>query len=132
MGSVTATVSNTIGEMYSSESLHFESYEDFLNYESIKSPVDFDSSQEENKNNIYNNIYLTEDEVYTLRVLLGHTAGDKDCNSIAEKLEILDPTELNCVDYDKIYFTFVVDGEKMVLKDGEKDVTIRFKQVEEE
>ena len=71
MGYVTATVSNTMGEMYSSESLHFESYEDFLNYENIKSPVDFGCSKEENKNNIY----LTEDEIYTLRVLLGHTVG---------------------------------------------------------
>ena len=51
MGSVTATVSNTMGEMYSSESLHFENYEDFLNYEAIKSPVDFGCSKEENKNN---------------------------------------------------------------------------------
>ena len=128
MGSVTATVSNTTGEMYSSESLHFESYEDFLNYESIKSPVDFGSSKEENKNNIY----LTEDEIYTLRVILGHTLGDKDCNRIAEKLEALDPTELTCDDYDKMYFTFIVDGEKMVLEDGEKEVTIQFKQVEED
>lgn len=132
MGSVTATISNTMGEMYSSESLHFESYEDFLNYESIKSPVEFGCSQEENKNNIYNNIYLTEDEIYTLRVLLGHTVGDKDCNRIAEKLDALDPDELNCEDYDRMYFTFVVDGKRMVLEDGEKDVSIQFKQVEED
>ena len=102
MGSVTATVSNTMGEMYSSESLHFESYEDFLNYESIKSPVDFGCSKEENKNNIY----LTEDEIYTLRILLGHVLGDKDCYRISEKLELLDPTELTCDDYDRMYFTF--------------------------
>ena len=128
MGSVTATVSNTMGEITSSESLHFESYEDFLNYESIKSPVDFGCSKEENKNNIY----LTEDEIYTLRVLMGHTVGDKQCNSIAKKLTALDPDELNCEDYDRMYFTFVVDGERMVLEDGEKDVSIQFKQVEED
>lgn len=126
MGSVTATVSNMMGEVCSSESLHFESYEDFLNYESIKAPVDFGRSKEENKNNIY----LTEDEIYTLRVLLGHTVGDKDCNSIAEKLDALDPTQLDCEDYDRMYFTFVVDGERMVLEDGEKDATIQFKQRE--
>ena len=123
MGSVTATVSNTMGEMYSSESLHFESYEDFLNYEAIKSPVDFGCSKEENKNNIY----LTEDEIYTLRVLLGHTVGDKDCNRLAEKLELLDPTQLDCDDYDRMYFTFVENGETMLLENGEKEPTIRFK-----
>ena len=127
MGSVTATVSNTMGEMYSSESLHFESYEDFLNYESIKSPVDFGCCKEENQNNIH----LTEDEIYTLRVLLGHTLGDKDCYSITEKLELLDPTELTCDDYDKMYFTFIQDGERVVLENGEKEVTIQFKQEEE-
>ena len=126
MGSVTATVSNMIGDVCSSESLHFESYEDFLNYESIKSP-DFGSSKEENKNNIY----LTEDEIYTLRILLGHTLGDKDCNRIAEKLELLDPTELTCDDYDKMYFTFIENSETMILENGEKEPTIRFKQEEE-
>ena len=125
MGSVTATVSNTMGEMYSSESLHFESYEDFLNYESIKSPVDFGSSKEENQNNIH----LTEDEIYTLRVLLGHTI-DKECNSIAEKLELLDPTDLDCEDYDKMYFTSYNNGEVRTYVDGEKEITIRFKEEE--
>lgn len=128
MGSVTATVSNTMGEVISSESLHFESYEDFLNYESIKSHVDFGCSKEENKNNIY----LTEDEVYTLRVLLGHVLGDKECYSIAKKLDALDPDELDCEDYDRMYFTFVENGERMVLEDGEKEATIQFKQVEGE
>ena len=125
MGSVTATVSNTMGEMYSSESLHFESYEDFLNYESIKSPVDFGCSKEENKNNIY----LTEDEIYTLRILLGHTI-DKECNSIAEKLELLDPTDLDCEDYDKMYFTSYNNGKVHTHVDGEKEITIRFKEEE--
>lgn len=125
MGSVTATVSNTMGEMYSSESLHFESYEDFLNYESIKSPVDFGCSKEENQNNIH----LTEDEIYTLRILLGHVL-DKECNSIAEKLELLDPTELTCEDYDKLFVEAYVNNTKHVLEDDSKEITIRFKEEE--
>lgn len=125
MGSVTATVSNTMGEMYSSESLHFESYEDFLNYESIKSPVDFGCSKEENQNNIH----LTEDEIYTLRILLGHVL-DKECNSIAEKLELLDPTELTCEDYDKLFVEVYVNNTKHVLEDDSKEITIRFKEEE--
>lgn len=106
------------------ENLYFESYEDFLNYHAIPEPVDFGCSQE-------NNIYLTEDEIYTLRVLLGHTVGDKDCNRLAEKLELLDPTQLDCDDYDKLYFTFIENSETMLLENGEKEPTIRFKQVEE-
>ena len=128
MGSVTATVSNTMGEITSSESLHFESYEDFLNYESIKSTVDFGCSKEENKNNIY----LTDKQAYKLRIILGHVLRDKDCAHINEQLDDVFGGEIFVEDYDKMYFTVVVDDEKMVIEDVEKEVTIQFKQVEED
>ena len=128
MGYVTQTITSSINDAYTSESLHFEDYEDFVTYHEPPTPVDFGCSKEENQNNIY----LTEDEIYTLRVLLGHTVGDKDCNRLAEKLELLDPTQLDCDDYDKLYFTFIENSETMLLENGEKEPTIRFKQVEEE
>ena len=124
MGSVTATVSNTIGEMYSSESLHFESYEDFLNYENIKSPVDFGCSKEENKNNIY----LTDKQAYKLRIILGHVLRDKDCDHINKKLEDVFGGEIFVEDYDKMYFSIIVDGERLPLDDAETETAIQFKE----
>ena len=126
MGSVTATVSNTVGEVFSSESLHFESYEDFLNYESIKSPVDFDSSKEENKNNIY----LTDKQAYKLRIILGHVLGDKDCYEINKKLEDVFGGEIFVEDYEKMYFSIIVDGERLPLDDAETETAIQFKEEE--
>ena len=126
MGSVTATVSNTMGEITSSESLHFESYEDFLNYESIKSPVDFGCSKEENKNNIY----LTDKQAYKLRIILGHVLRDKDCAHINEKLEDVFGGEIFVEDYDKMYFSIIVDGERFEVDDAETETAIQFKEEE--
>ena len=121
MGSVTATASNGVNDVFQTQSLHFESYEDFVNYENAATAAQ--PSQPEN------NIYLTDDEIYTLRVLLGHVV-DKECNSIAEKLELLDPIDLDCEDYDKMYFTSYNNGKVHTYVDGEKEITIRFKEEE--
>jgi len=119
MGSVTLKHVNGV-----LDSIHFESYEDFINYENGAVPTP--ASPPENKTNIY----LTEDEIYTLRILLGHVI-DKECNSIAEKLELLDDYELDCDDYDMMYFTKSSDfGKIEILEDLEKEITIRFKEEE--
>lgn len=118
MGSVTATASNGVNDVFQTQSLHFESYEDFVKYENAANAAQ--SSQPEN------NIYLTDDEIYTLRVLLGHVV-DKECFSVAEKLEALDPSELYVEDYDKLYIEVFIDENKHVLEDSSKDLTIKFK-----
>ena len=119
MGSVTATVRNGMNDVFQTQSLHFESYEDFIKYENAATVTQ--SSQPEN------NIYLTADEIYMLRVLLGHVA-DKECFSVAEKLESLDPSELDVEDYDKLYIEVFIDEDKHVLKDSSKDLAIKFKK----
>lgn len=119
MGSVTVT--NAVNNMLNS--LHFESYEDFINYENGTVPTP--TSPPENKNNIY----LTEDEIYTLRILLGHVA-DKECYRIQEKLEILDPSDLDCEDYDKLFVEAYINNTKHILEDDSKEITIRFKEEE--
>lgn len=117
MGSVTATVSNAINDISQTQSIHFESYEDFVKYENTATSP----AQPEN------NIYLTDQQIYKLRILLGHILGDKDCSELNEQLDIMFDEELECEDYNKLYFTFNVDDIPVVLKDGEKEVTIQFK-----
>lgn len=114
-----------IGEdAYLTESIHFEAYEDFIDYES-KAKAPKQGVPAENKNNLY----LTVDEIYTLRVLLGHVA-DEEAYRIQEKLDMLDEDELTPEDYDKLYFHVKVNGNLLVEHDGLKDVTIRFKEEE--
>lgn len=120
MGSVTATVSNAINDIFQTQSIHFEAYEDFIKYENeATSPA-----QPEN------NVYLTDSQIYKLRILLGHVLGDKDCAELNEQLDCLYDNELECEDYDKLFFTCVVNDDTVVLEDGDKEVTIQFKQEE--
>lgn len=126
MGSVNVTRTECIPigkDAFLSEGIHFESYEDFINYEN-RATIQAESQHTvENKNNLY----LTADEIYMLRVLLGHVA-DKECSSVAEKLEALDPSELDVEDYDKLYIEVFIDEDKHVLKDSSKDLAIKFKK----
>lgn len=118
MGSVTATVSNAVNDVFQTQSIHFESYEDFVKYENAAAGQ---PAQPEN------NVHLTDSQIYKLRILLGHVLGDKDCAELNEQLDIMFDDELECEDYDKLYFTVILDDLPVVLEDGEKDATIQFK-----
>ena len=117
MGSVTATVSNAINDIFQTQSIHFESYEDFIKYENAATSP----AQPEN------NVHLTDQQIYKLRILLGHVLGDKDCADLNEQLDTMFDGELECEDYNKLYFTFNIDDLPVVLEDGDKDATIQFK-----
>ena len=55
-------------------------------------------------NNPLYNITLTEDEVYTLQILLGFVACDQECNSISEKLEEVSGECVDLEDYERVSF----------------------------
>ena len=81
------------------------------------------------KDTLYN-ITLTENEVYTLQILLGFVACDQECNSISEKLEEVSGEEVDLYDYERASFsvenmdTGVVVGR--LASDYEATVVIRF------
>lgn len=125
MGSVTATVSNAVNDVFQTQSIHFESYEDFVKYEnSATIHAESQHTAGENKNNIY----LTDQQIYKLRILLGHVLGDKDCADLNEQLDTMFDDELECEDYDKMFFTFMQGDERVLLADGDKEATIQFKE----
>ena len=129
MGYVTKTISQNVGEAYQTETLHFETYEDFVKYSFV-----LDDKMEEGqvgsceaKGGHF--VALTDSQIYKLRILLGHVLGDKDCSDLNEQLDELYDSELECEDYDKMFFTFIVNDLPVVLEDGEKEATIQFKEV---
>ena len=69
---------------------------------------------------------LDEHEAYTLRLLLGHCL-DAECNSIHAKLDEIVGGDIDCDDYNRLYFQFISDDGVEELHDGDKEVTIRFK-----
>ena len=82
------------------------------------------------KDNLYN-ITLTEDELYTLQIILGFVACDQECSSISEKLEEASGECVDLEDYERVSFsvesmdTGVVIG-KMASDYDEATVVIRF------
>ena len=82
------------------------------------------------KDTLYN-ITLTENEAYTLQILLGFAACDQECNSISEKLEEVSGECVDLEDYERVSFsvesmdTGVVIG-KMASDYDEATVVIRF------
>ena len=56
-------------------------------------------------NNPSYTITLTEDEVYTLQILLGFVACDQECNSISEKLEEVSGECVDLEDYERVSFS---------------------------
>ena len=50
-------------------------------------------------------ITLTENEVYTLQILLGFVACDQECNSISEKLEEASGECVDLEDYERVSFS---------------------------
>ena len=104
----------------------FESYDDFVKWsmiqdDAVPSPFSEESCSEEQYT-----LKLDEHEVYTLRLLLGHCL-DTECNSIHAKLDEIAGGELDCDDYNRLYFQLISDDGVEELHDGDKEVTIRFK-----
>jgi len=56
------------------------------------------------KDTLYN-ITLTEDELYTLQILLGFVACDQECSSISEKLEEVSGECVDLEDYERVSFS---------------------------
>ena len=126
MGYVTKTTTQGLGEISQSESLHFETYEDFVKYSFVLDDK-MEGQVGDGDQSDGHFVALTDSQIYKLRILLGHVLGDKDCDNLNEQLDCLYDNELECEDYDKLYFTFMQGDERVVLKDGEKEATIQFK-----
>ena len=123
MGRVTRTEST--GEIMVSHT--FENYDDFVKWsmqqdDAVPSPFSKENCSEEQYT-----LTLDEHEAYTLRLLLGHCL-DTECNSIHAKLDEIAGGELDCDDYNRLYFQFInEDGDVEELRDGDKEVSIKFK-----
>lgn len=130
MGYVTKTITQGLGEISQSESLHFETYEDFVKYSFVlddKMESQLGDCESVSKPVSGHFVALTDSQIYKLRILLGHVLGDKDCAELNEQLDCLYDNELECEDYDKMFFTFVQGDQRVVLEGGDKEVTIQFK-----
>ena len=78
------------------------------------------------KDTLYN-ITLTEDEVYTLQILLGFVACDKECNSIQVKLEEATGECVELEDYERVQFSVDnLDTGIIILTTEAESVVIRF------
>lgn len=121
MGYVTRT--DCVGSIMQSHT--FEDYDDFVKWsmqqdDAVPSPFEGECSYG-------HTLTLNKDEVYTLRILLGHCL-DAECSSINAKLDEMFDEDLDCDDYNRLYFQFINDdGDVEELHDGDKDVSIRFK-----
>ena len=105
----------------------FESYDDFVKWSMLQDDAVPSPFSEENCSEEQYTLKLDEHEAYTLRLLLGHCL-DTECNSIHAKLDEIAGGELDCDDYNCLYFQYVnEDGDVEELRDGDKDVTIKFK-----
>ena len=104
----------------------FESYDDFVKWSMIQDDVVPSPFSEESCSEEQYTLKLDEHEAYTLRLLLGHCL-DTECNSIHAKLDEIAGGELDCDDYNRLYFQLISDDGVEELHDGDKEVTIRFK-----
>lgn len=78
------------------------------------------------ENSLYN-ITLTEDEIYTLQILLGFVACDEECNSIQVKLEEATGECVELEDYERVQFSVEnLDTGKVILTSEAETVVIRF------
>ncbi len=79
------------------------------------------------KDTLYN-ITLTENELYTLQILLGFVACDQECSSISEKLEEVSGECVDLEDYERVSFSVEnMDTGVVVGKVNEAEtVVIRF------
>ena len=74
-------------------------------------------------------LFLTEDEAYTLQILLGIVAGDKEVYSVSNKLVEATQEELVCEDYERLefYFGHTADGKMVQLDATENELVIKIK-----
>lgn len=78
------------------------------------------------KDTLYN-ITLTENELYTLQILLGFVACDQECSSISEKLEFVSGDCVDLEDYERVSFSVEnMDTGKVILTPEAETVVIRF------
>ena len=123
MGAVTST--QKIGEIMVSHT--FESYDDFVKWSMVQDDLVPNPFEEASSEDGKYTLTLDEHEAYTLRLILGHCL-DAECNSINAKLDEIVGGDLDCDDYNRLYFQFINgDGNVEELHDGDKDVSIRFK-----
>ena len=123
MGAVTST--QKIGEIMVSHT--FENYDDFVKWSMVQDDLVPNPFEEASSEDGKYTLTLDEHEAYTLRILLGHCF-DAECNSIHAKLDEIAGGELDCDDYNRLYFQLISDdGDVEELHDGDKDVSIRFK-----
>lgn len=74
------------------------------------------------------NLPLTVDEAYTLQLLVGFVASDKDTYSISSKLVDLTGEELDTCDYGRLSFNIEGDGTGVKIETEEdQHVVIRIK-----
>lgn len=105
----------------------FESYDDFVKWSMVQDDLVPNPFEEASSEDGKHTLTLDEHEVYTLRLLLGHCFDD-ECSSINAKLDRMLDEDLDCDDYNRLYFQFInEDGDVEELHDGDKEVTIRFK-----
>ena len=78
-------------------------------------------------NNPLYNITLTENELYTLQILLGFVACDQECSSISMKLEEVSGECVDLEDYERASFSVEnMDTGKVILTSEAETVVIRF------
>lgn len=129
MGYVTKT--EAIGETMVSHT--FEDYADFVKWsmnqdDTVPTPFSEGAPSKEGVSSKEEyTLTLTEDEAYTLQVLLGYVV-DGECNRISEKLEKLTGEDMQCEDYDKLYFKVSRPASiEMLSSSSDLDIDIRFK-----
>ena len=104
----------------------FESYDDFVKWSMQQDDLVPNPFEEASSEDGKYTLTLDEHEVYTLRLLLGHCL-DVECNSINAKLDEIVGGDIDCDDYNRLYFQLISDDGVEELHDGDKDVSIRFK-----
>lgn len=85
------------------------------------------------KTDVTYTLELSEDEAYTLQLLLGFVAADKEVYSISSKIDALTGVYMDCEDFDRVSFS--VEGSDAngiyintpVVVDGYSGVVIRVK-----
>ena len=122
MGAVTST--QKIGEIMVSHT--FENYDDFVKWSMVQDDLVPNPFEEASSEDGKYTLTLDEHEAYTLRILLGHCF-DAECNSINTKLDEMFDDDLDCEDYNRLYFQLISDDGVEELHGGDKDVSIRFK-----
>lgn len=123
MGRVTRT--DYVGGIMQSHT--FENYDDFVKWSMQQDGAVPTPFSEENCSEGQYTLTLDEHEVYTLRILLGHCL-DAECGSINAKLDEIAGEGLDCDDYNRLYFQYINEnGDVEELRDGDEDISIRFK-----